>query len=385
MSKQEKLERLTAALNNKKGDRVPISDGFWTGFMKNAKKEWGKDVDVYRKFDLDYIIINPNLDPIIKDFEILKQQGDDITVKTGFGATVLRRGDLPMPHFEEFAVKEPEEMATFVLESPRDPRRLYREGQDQLNCLSDQLVEGLPCWMDRVNAYEKDFPVFGGICEGYEFVWRCVGTENALFWMALEPELFGDFMARIGDYLVEVVKFQIEEAKGKLSGFYIWGDIAYVNGMLFSPDMWRQYFKPITQRLIKTIKDAGLLVIYHGCGDARAVYEDFIDIGLMGYHPVEVKAHLDVVELKKQYDGKLAFVGNMDVREMESGDERRILKEVLYKLQAAKNGGYIAQSDHSVSSDVSAKSYAYFVKCVKEYGKFPLDIEKIQAKLKELE
>ncbi|MDL2236307.1 hypothetical protein LJC56_00520 [Christensenellaceae bacterium OttesenSCG-928-K19] len=385
MSKQQKLLRLQAALDHKEGDRVPVSDFFWTGFLKNARKAWGEDVDIYRKFDLDYIVVNPNMDPVIQDFEILRQEGDDILVKTGFGATVLRRGDLPMPHFEEFSIKEPEEMAGFVIEPANDPRRLERSGGDQINGLGDAITFEIPSWISRVDAYCEDFPVFGSVCEGYEYVWRCMGTENALYWMMLEPELFGDFMQRVGDFLVGLTKAQIEKAKGKLSGMYIWGDIAYVNGMLFSPEKWREIFKPITQRIIAECNKAGLMMIYHGCGNATPVYEDFIEIGLKGYNPVEVKAHLDVVELKKTYGGRLAFVGNIDVRELESGDKRRIKREVLYKLQAAQGGGYICQSDHSVSSDVAAESYAYMVELAREYGTFPLDMERIKKELEELQ
>ncbi len=374
MSKQEKLGRLRAALSHKEGDRIPVSDFFWSGFMDKARAKWGADVDMYRKFDLDYVVVNPNMDPVIRDFEIVDQKGEDIWVKTGFGATVLRRADLAMPHFESFSVKEPEEMASYVIEPADDKRRLYRGGDDQINCLGDRLLRNIPSWMDRVNNYCADFPVFGSVCEGYEYLWRCVGTENALYWMLLEPEMFEAFMERIGNFICGLAEYQIKEAGDKLSGMYIWGDIAYVNGMLFSPELWRQYFKPITRRVIDICHNAGLMVIYHGCGNATQVYEDFIEIGLDGYNPLEVKAHLDAVELKETYGGRLAFVGNVDVRELESGDRGRIKKEVLYKMQAARGGGWICQSDHSVSSDVDPESYAYMVKLVREYGKYPLKL-----------
>ncbi|MEG0356942.1 MAG: uroporphyrinogen decarboxylase family protein [Christensenellaceae bacterium] len=384
MSKQDKIKRLHAALTHKEGDRVPISDFFWTGFNKNAKALWGQDNDMYRRFDLDYVVVNPNMDPIIQDFEILEDNGDDILVRTGFGANVMRRADLVMPHFDEFSIKKPEEMENFVIESAFDKRRLFRSGDDQINCLGDTIVRNIPSWNNRVDMYCEDFPVFGSVCEGYEYVWRCMGTENALYWMLLEPELFESFMKRIGDFIVELAQAQIKMSDGRLSGMYIWGDVAYVNAMLFSPEIWRRIFKPIVKRVIDVCKKAGLMVIYHGCGDARPIYEDFIEIGLDGYNPVEVKAHLDAVKLKKTYGGRLAFVGNVDVRELESGDNDRIKKEVLYKLQAAQGGGWICQSDHSVSNDVAPQSYAYMVELVRDYGRFPLDMDRINKELEAL-
>jgi uroporphyrinogen-III decarboxylase len=47
---------------------------------------------------------------------------------------------------------------------------------------------------------------------------------------------------------------------------------------------------------------------------------------------------------------------------------------VLTKLNAAKGGGYIFQSDHSVPSNVSGESYDYVVKLVREYGQHPLHL-----------
>jgi uroporphyrinogen decarboxylase len=79
-----------------------------------------------------------------------------------------------------------------------------------------------------------------------------------------------------------------------------------------------------------------------------------------------------VVELKKDYQGKLAFAGNIDVRVLERGFLDEIRQEALFKLQAAQGGGYIVQSDHSVSSGVSPDSYRLLVETVREYGDYPL-------------
>lgn len=385
MSKQIKLEKITAMLSNKECRGVPISDCFWTGFLNKAKEKWGNDVNVYRKFDLDYIIVNPNMDPIIKNFDIIEQSGEDIVVKTGFGATIKRSGDLPMPHFAEFLVKEPEDMENFIIESGSDSRRITRSGDDQINGLGDAIAFNIASWNDRVDDVCNDFPVFGSVCEAYEYVWRCVGTENALSWMLLEPELFERFIVRISDFVYELAKLQIDNSNGRLSGMYIWGDVAYVNGMMFSPEIWRKWFKPIVKRVIDLCHANNLMVIYHGCGNATSIYEDLIEIGLDGYNPLEVKAHLDIVKLKEKFGGRLAFVGNIDVRELESGDRNRIKREVLYKLQAAQGGGWICQSDHSISSDVEPESYAYMVTLIREYGNYPLELDKIKAEILRLD
>jgi len=79
-----------------------------------------------------------------------------------------------------------------------------------------------------------------------------------------------------------------------------------------------------------------------------------------------------VVELKKRYGNTLAFVGNIDVRVLEQGDPEAIRREVRTKLQAARGGGYVFQSDHSVSSAVAPESYDLAIRALRELGNYPL-------------
>jgi hypothetical protein len=391
-SKQIKEARVRAALGFKDPDQAPISDFYWTGFLEKCKKQYGPGFDVFRHFDLDYVVVNPNMDPHIQDFEVLEDDGKGgLLLKTGFGALIRRKADCPMPEFVEFAVKKPEDMAKFELDSPRDRRRLYKAGDDQINGVGDAIARGLPSWNDRVDSYCKDFPVFGSIDEGMEQLWRCVGSQNALYWMADCPELLVPFVERLGDFLVELVKFQIEEARGRLTGMYIWGDVAYVTGMLFSPAFWREHFKPIVKRIIDECHKAGLVVIYHGDGKVTPILGDYAEIGLDGYNPLECKAGMDAVQVRRDFEsgvlpnGPLAVVGNFDVRELESGNRDRIKRHALYKLHCAQHGGWICQSDHSVTSDVAPDDYQYMIDTIREYSRAPMDMARIDRELAELD
>jgi hypothetical protein len=373
-NKEQKTERLRCALSHREGDRVPVGEFFWTGFLNRCREKMGRQFDPYRHFDLDYVVVTPNMDPKIQPFKVVQQSGEDIVVKTGFGATIRRRGTAPMPHYETFSVHRAEQMADVELDSPADPRRFFAGGDDQINCVGDALLRDIPAWDGRVDAYADDFAVFGSLCEPYEYLWRIIGSENALYWMATDTELFNAFVDRLGAFLLEFARAQIEAGRGRLSGMYIWGDVAYVNGMLFGAPRWREVFKPHVKALIDLCHEHGLMTIYHGCGDARAIFGDMVEIGLDGYNPLEAKAHLDVVELKKQYAGRLGFVGNIDVRVLESGDPEKIRQEVRYKLQAARGGGWICQSDHSISSNVAPESYELAIRTVRELGNYPLNV-----------
>jgi uroporphyrinogen decarboxylase len=78
--------------------------------------------------------------------------------------------------------------------------------------------------------------------------------------------------------------------------------------------------------------------------------------------------------LRKEYGHRLAFCGNGDIPLWESGDKEKIRRDVLIKLNAAKGGGLIFQSDHSVTSSVAGSTYDFIVKLVRQYGKYPLQL-----------
>ncbi|MEN6605995.1 MAG: hypothetical protein ABFD60_02030, partial [Bryobacteraceae bacterium] len=134
-----KLERMRKALRHEEPDRVPISDFFWGGFLKRWREELGlkPGTDIYRYYDLDWIQLNPNMDPHITPFEIVRSDDKEVVVRTGFGATIQKRLDLPMPAFLSFETDTIEKMAAFQFDDPWDSRRYLSAGDDQINGVGD--------------------------------------------------------------------------------------------------------------------------------------------------------------------------------------------------------------------------------------------------------
>ncbi|HNT89197.1 MAG TPA: uroporphyrinogen decarboxylase family protein [Candidatus Hydrogenedentes bacterium] len=386
MKAQAKISRVMAAIEHREADRVPIGEFFWTNFLRRAKAELpvGDDFDPYRYWDLDLIVINPNMDPHITGIEVLENTPDRKVVKTGFGATIERRHTYPMPHYADFDTKTFDQMDAFRFDDPKDERRFFAAVDDQINSVGDELNLNLPSFIDRVNAYADDFCVFGSVCEPHEMIWRIMGTENVLLKLGEDPARVARFIERLGDFLVGIVEGQVAAAKGRLSGLYVWGDIAYDRGMFFSPAYWREVYKPQVRRICDAIHAAGLKAVYHGCGNASAVFEDMIEAGIDAYNPLEAKAGLNVVALERHFGKRWAFNGNIDVVVLATNDREKVRREVLTKLNAAKGGGYIPQSDHSVPDNVAPATYDYVVQLVREYGKYPLDLGEFDLDLGEI-
>ena len=371
-----KLDRMNKTLRHEEADRIPVSDFFWGGFLERWRKEKGlpADTDIYTYYDLDWIVSLPNMDPHIKDFEILKENAEEVLVRTGFEATIRKKFVDPMPAFVEFATNTIEKMEAFQFDDPWDDRRFFSAGDNQLAGVGDGFARNTPPWIDTVTSLYPNFPVYGSVCEGHETLWRIIGSENVLMWIGLYPDELGRFIERIGEFAIALTKAQIKAADGLLDGMVIWGDVAYVRDMLFSPRFWRTYFKPIVKEMIQVCHDNDLPVIYHGCGNVKRIFPDFIEMGLESYNPLEAKAGLDVVELRQEYGHKMGFCGNMNVLDWALESKEALKSIVLRKLNAAKGGGYIFQSDHSVPSNVSAEKYEYVINLVREYGKYPLQL-----------
>ncbi|MDB4582026.1 hypothetical protein N9164_02620 [Draconibacterium sp.] len=370
----EKLDRMNKALNHEEPDRVPISDFFWGSFIKRWRKELNlaDDISPYDYYDLDWIVTMPNMDPEIQSFETIKEDETEVIVKTGFRTTMRKKFDFPMPEFISWDIDTIEKLEAFEFDDPNDRRRYYEAGDNQIAGVGDGFERNSPAWIETVKKLRPDFPVYGSMIECSECLTRLIGQENTLFWMGMYPDQFGVQINRIGQFYLDCMKAQIKAANGLLDGMVIWGDVAYKQTMLFDPEYWRAYFKPWVKAMIEECHANNLPVIYHGCGNVELIFEDFIEMGLDAYNPLEVKASMDAVELKKRYGNKMGYCGNSNIQVWETGDKELIRKEVLRKLNAAKGGGFIFQSDHSVSSDVSGHTYDYIVKLVREYGNYPL-------------
>ncbi len=371
-----KLDRMQKALRHEEPDRVPISDFFWGSFLERWRTDLAlpPDTDIYRYYDLDWQVVNPNMDPHIQPFEILREDDVEVTVRTGFGATIRKKFDQPMPGFLAFETDTIDKMEAFQFDDPFDERRYLCAGDDQINGVGDGFCRNLAPFVDRVAAVYEDFPVFGSVCEAHEMLWRIIGSENVMLWMGEYPDAIARFVDRLHEFNLGILKAQIDAAQGRLAGMVIWGDVAYKKGMLFSPAFWRSHFKPGLKAMIDECHSRGLPVIYHGCGNVNRIFEDFIEVGVDAYNPLEAKAGLDAVVLRRTFGHRIGFCGNMDVQLWAAGSKGELRAAVLNKLNAAKGGGFIFQSDHSVPSNVPGESYDYVVGLVRKHGVYPLHL-----------
>ena len=275
----QKAARMKKALRHAEPDRVPISDFFWGGFIRRWQTELQlpEDANPYYYYDLDWIVTVPNMDPWIRSFETLEENQDQVVIKTGYGAIMRKVFHCPMPEFIGWETDSLEKLEAAEFDDPYDRRRYFSAGDNQMAGVGDSFERNSPPWVETVKSLWPDFPVYGSMVECAECMTRLIGPQNHMLWMAMEPERFGAVLNRVGQFCLDCAKAPIEAAGPWLDGFVIWGDVAYKRGTFMRPDYWREYYKPWVKAIVEHAHAKGLDVIYHGCGNVNAIFQDYID------------------------------------------------------------------------------------------------------------
>ena len=195
-----------------------------------------------------------------------------------------------------------------------------------------------------------------------------VGTERVLFAIAEEPEWLMDMFDHMLNICLDLYD-RIWDAGYTFDSIFWCDDMGYKNNQFFSLSTYREFLKPYHQRAINWAHKKGIKAQLHSCGDVNPFVPDLVEMGLDALNPIEVKAGMDPVGLKKKFGDKLVFHGGVNALLYE--EEEAICEEIKRILPVMKeNGGYIFSTDHSVPSSVSLEEFRRIVETAKEYGKY---------------
>jgi uroporphyrinogen decarboxylase len=146
-------------------------------------------------------------------------------------------------------------------------------------------------------------------------------------------------------------------------------DMGYKQNQFFSLKMYRELLKPFHQKAVDWAHAKGIRAYLHSCGDIRPFIPELVEMGLDGLNPLEVKAGVDPLAVKREFGDRLLLHGGFnallwnDVEEMEAAvrGDLPVLME---------GGGYIFATDHSTPSNVSLQDFRRIVQVVKEVGRY---------------
>ncbi len=140
--------------------------------------------------------------------------------------------------------------------------------------------------------------------------------------LALYPEEI-DRMHRI---VASVYEQKIHLAgKAGADGIMIGEDMGTQTGLLFSPVMFREFFKPLYTRLLDIVHEYGMKVFLHSCGFNREIISDLMDAGVNVFQ-FDQPALYDMPELAAlMKERKAALWSPVDIQKiLPTGDRAKI-------------------------------------------------------------
>jgi len=207
--------------------------------------------------------------------------------------------------------------------------------------------------------------LFARYCIGfslYERAWTMRGMADLLTDMILRP----DFVERLLDRIVEHNLVQIRHAlEFPIDAVYFGDDYGMQTGLIMGLDRWRRYFKPRLARMFAPVRAAGKFVFLHSCGKVDDLFEDLVEIGLSAFNPFQPEV-MDVFEMKRRYDGRLAFHGGLSVQQvLPFGSPAEVRDATARLIEAGSSGGLVISPSHSVPRDVPPENLVAMVEVLR--------------------
>jgi uroporphyrinogen decarboxylase len=371
-------ERFLACMRFEPLDRVPNWEmGYWAGTLQRWYEEglpphpkdqapglvpgagvkgegfpWKrsepKDYGVHAHFGLDKGIEKIDGEWGVYPYfetETLWEDEDNVRQRRGDGSVVMVRKDSStLPH---------------VLEWPVTDRASWEQLKEER--LRIDITGRLPDnWDELVQIYrDRDWPlVIGGPFLGaFSSLRDLFGFENLMYAFFDSPDLIRDVLSHLTALWLGL--FEEVLADVDVDYAYFWEDMSYKSGSMVSPRIFREFLLPVYQRINGFFREHGIdIVLLDTDGNVWGLIPLFLEGGVTGLYPFEVRAGMDVAEVRAKYP-QLQMMGGIDKNALTAGPEA-IDAELARVAPVVGTGGYIPGVDHYVHPEVPWDHFRYY-------------------------
>jgi len=345
-------QRVLTACAFRRPDRIPRFDPFW-----EFPESWREAVGSPEEFN-DIRILWADESPFPSKARLIKEEGEYTYRADSWGRLI--RGRKGAYFHEILQVPGPEGTDPTALEfEPPETDSRYLLGyaaEDE----RDRAVEAL----------KRRYCVFGKTGGPYlrSTFWR--GEAQFLTDIASDEGLAGAIAEKTARHLAAVGVEEIRRFRLQDTGIWIYDDMAYNDGPMFSPASFERVFLPAYRYMIRTYKQAGAKYVFlHSDGDIRPLLDMLVDAGIDGLNPLERRAGMDILEIRKRYP-KLVLVGGMcNSDTLVNGPVDRIEREARQIIDIGRHGGVIIGT-HSIGPDVPLEHFLAYHKTCLKHGVF---------------
>ena len=331
-------QRVIAALERKIPDRVPHFELEISSYVIDKIITGGDIFELTEKLDLD--AISPRVNQI-------REKIDENTFKDERGLIVKKTTQDYLEPVNT-VINDMTDLNKFEFPDPHASHRL----------------EGLK---KAIKLFKGKRAIVSFLRDGWSEVRDLRGYENALLDFFDNPHLIKGILDKAVEYYSILGKISADlGAEIAFSG----DDIAGNNGLLMSPNHFKEFIYPAMKKLYKNWHSYGLYIIKHSDGDLYPIMDLLIDTGLDCLHPIDPLAGMSLARVKKEYGDKICIMGNVNCAgNLVHGTKEDVIDEVKRCIEvAAPGGGYILSSSNSILNSVKPENYIAMVEAVKEYG-----------------
>lgn len=278
-----------------------------------------------------------------------------------------------------------------IVSPTQDTAHLYGGGREERGWVSEQAgiiktwqdVDNFP-WplaadldysnLEKIGQYMpanmKVITTFGHI---FTSAWQLMGFNN--FCTALHDDyaLVKEIIKRIGDQvLMQAERLLMVDSVGAMC---FQDDIAYSSGPIISLAMLRDLFFPWLDELTSLCHSQRRPLIFHTDGDATKLLPDMVAAGVDAFQAIEPKV-MDIVAVKREYKGRLALMGNLDLGyTLTRGSTQDVEEAVKFLLKhVAPGGGFLLGSCNSITNYVPLENFKTMMRTVSEFGRYPITL-----------
>jgi len=355
MSEMTSHERFSRMFEHREADRLPIIDIPWAETIERWHSEgMPAEANYVDFFGLDRVAeVMVDNSPRYPE-EILEETEEYKISTTSWGVTTKRwKHKESTPGFIDFTITDRDSWAKAKARMQPDPDRIPW----------DLLKKNYRKW--REDGYWIQTDLWFGFDVAHSWA---VGTERMLIAMVEDPEWCAEIFNHYLDVNLALLEMVLEKGYEFDSALW-WDDMGYKGSQFFSVDTYRELLKPVHRRAVEWAHTRGMKAHLHSCGNINPFIPELIDIGLDALNPLEVKAGMDPVAIKRNYGGDLVLHGGINAvlwDDLEAIEEE--MERVLPVLK--ESGGYIFSSDHSVPASVSVDNFRRIVETAKKLGAY---------------
>lgn len=196
----------------------------------------------------------------------------------------------------------------------------------------------------------------------FERMNQMIGFENALCAFYEEPEATKEFLNAMCEYKLKCIELAHKVLKPDV--IHMHDDWGTNDNMFFSPEIWREFIKPLEKRYADKIHELGMIYMHHSCGYITQIIPDLVEIGVDCINPMMVKNDIDGI--MEQYGDKITVMGGVDNQPMEiAGTPEAVTKAVREAMDKYVNKGRYLP----FIIPIKQETFGMYMEAVNEYGR----------------